>query len=86
MAAIPISPGGLGVVEAILIPTLVAFGTPRAEASIGVVVYRLVNFWLPIPVGAASYVAVDRATASAAGELAEHGSFVAEINRQVSEH
>ncbi len=62
MAAIPISPGGLGVIEAILIPTLVGFGTPAAEASIGVVVYRLANFWLPIPVGAISYIAVERST------------------------
>lgn len=64
MAALPFSPGGLGIVEAILIPTLVGFGTPRAEASIGVIAYRLVNFWLPIPVGALSYVAVDHATGS----------------------
>ena len=62
MATIPISPGGLGVIEAVLIPTLVCFGTPRAPASIGVVAYRLVNFWLPIPVGAAAYVAVQRTT------------------------
>jgi uncharacterized protein (TIRG00374 family) len=82
MAAVPISPGGLGVIEAILIPTLIGFGTPRAEASIGVVVYRLVNFWMPIPVGAASYVAVERITASPASEPDVDG-FVAEINRRV---
>ncbi len=64
IAAIPISPGGLGVVEAILIPTLVAFGTPTAEASIGVVAYRLINFWLPIPVGALCYLLVERATSA----------------------
>ncbi len=64
MAVIPISPGGLGVIEAVLIPTLVGFGTPRAQAAVGVVAYRLVNFWLPIPVGAVSYVAVERATSA----------------------
>jgi uncharacterized protein (TIRG00374 family) len=80
MAAVPISPGGLGVIEAILIPTLVGFGTPRAEASIGVVAYRLINFWLPIPVGAASYVAVGRVTA---GRRAP--GFVDEVNRQMDE-
>lgn len=78
MAAVPISPGGLGVIEAILIPTLVGFGTPAAEASIGVVAYRLINFWLPIPVGAAAYVAVDRATAGEFGP-----GFVGEINEQI---
>ena len=80
MAAIPISPGGLGVIEAILIPTLVGFGVPSAEASIGVVAYRLVNFWLPIPVGAVSYVAVQRATSP------RHvRGFVDEINAQVEQ-
>jgi len=78
MAAIPISPGGLGVIEAILIPTLVGFGTPRAEASIGVVAYRLINFWLPIPVGAAAYVAVGRATAGA-----DAPGFRDEVNREI---
>jgi len=62
MAVIPVSPGGLGVIEAVLIPTLVGFGTPRAEAAIGVVAYRVFNFWLPIPVGAVAYVAVERST------------------------
>jgi uncharacterized protein (TIRG00374 family) len=62
MAAIPVSPGGLGVIEAVLIPALVGFGTPRAEAAIGVVAYRVINFWLPIPVGAVAYVAVERST------------------------
>lgn len=68
LAALPVSPGGLGVIEAILIPTLVAFGTPRAEASIGVVAYRLISFWLPIPVGAAAYVAVQRVAGQGAAE------------------
>jgi uncharacterized protein (TIRG00374 family) len=80
MAAIPVSPGGLGVIEAILIPTLVGFGTPRAEASVGVVVYRLINFWLPIPVGAVSYVAVERVVAAD-----RRRGFLGEINEQ-AEH
>ncbi len=79
MAAIPISPGGLGVIEAILIPTLVGFGTPAAEASIAVVAYRLVNFWLPIPVGAVSYVAVERSNATERPR-----GFREEVNRQLS--
>lgn len=78
LAAVPVSPGGLGVIEAILIPTLVGFGTPAAVASVGVVAYRLLNFWLPIPVGAAAYVAVDRVIASDTRH-----SFIGEINRQI---
>ena len=58
LAAIPITPGGLGVVEAVLTSTLVGFGTPRGIAILGVIGYRLVNFWLPIPVGALSYASI----------------------------
>jgi uncharacterized protein (TIRG00374 family) len=49
VAVLPISPGGLGVIEGILIPSLVGFGAPRAAAVLGVVSWRLFNFWLPIP-------------------------------------
>lgn len=59
LAALPFTPRGLGVVEASLITLLASFGVPRAEAVLGVVTYRLVNFWLPIPLGAAAYVSVE---------------------------
>ncbi|MCB0997613.1 MAG: UPF0104 family protein [Acidimicrobiales bacterium] len=62
IAAIPITPGGLGVVEAVLIPTLIGFGTPAAVAAVGVVAYRLVSFWLPIPTGVACYALLMRRT------------------------
>jgi uncharacterized protein (TIRG00374 family) len=58
MAVLPITPGGLGVVEGVLVPTLVGFGSPRGVAILGVITYRLVNFWLPIPVGALSYLSL----------------------------
>jgi hypothetical protein len=54
-AALPFTPGGLGVVEGILVPTLVAFSTPRGIAILGVLTYRLASFWLPIPIGLACY-------------------------------
>ncbi|MHB8190261.1 MAG: lysylphosphatidylglycerol synthase transmembrane domain-containing protein [Ferrimicrobium sp.] len=57
-AAIPITPGGLGVVEGILIPLLTGFGTPRGIAILGVLGYRLFNFWIPIPVGVGTYVSL----------------------------
>ena len=64
VAVLPITPGGLGVVEATLTSILVGFGTPRGAATLGVVAYRLINFWLPIPLGGLSYLSlqVDRAT------------------------
>ncbi len=55
LAVIPLTPGGLGFVEATLIATLVGFGLGRSEAAISVVTYRLAQFWLPIPLGAISY-------------------------------
>ncbi|HZD65013.1 MAG TPA: YbhN family protein [Acidimicrobiales bacterium] len=58
LASIPITPGGLGVVEGVMIPMLVGFGTPRGIAILGVISYRLVNFWLPIPVGALAYLSM----------------------------
>jgi len=58
LAAIPITPGGLGVVEAVLTATLVGFGAPRGVALLGVISYRLVNFWLPIPFGAVAYLSL----------------------------
>jgi uncharacterized protein (TIRG00374 family) len=58
LAALPITPGGLGVVEGVLTSTLVGFGTPRTVALLGVISYRLINFWLPIPVGGAAYLSL----------------------------
>jgi uncharacterized protein (TIRG00374 family) len=58
LAVIPITPGGLGVVEATLVTLLVGFGIPRGIATLGVIVYRLINFWAPIPVGGLAYVSL----------------------------
>ena len=58
VAALPISPGGLGVIEGILIPSLVAFGGPSAEVVLGVVTWRLIQFWAPIPVAGLCYLSL----------------------------
>ncbi len=58
VAAVPITPAGLGVVEATVSGILVGFGTPRTIAIWGVLAWRLVNFWLPIPIGGASYLSL----------------------------
>ena len=52
------TPGGLGAVEGLLITLLVSFDVPSPEAVAVVLVYRLINFWLPIPVGFGSYLAI----------------------------
>jgi uncharacterized protein (TIRG00374 family) len=58
LAAIPLTPGGLGLVEAASTGALVGFGLTRNIASLAVIGWRLVNFWLPIPVGAGMYVSL----------------------------
>ena len=58
-AAIPLTPGGLGIVEGILVPTLVAFSTTKAVALLGVIAFRLISFWLPIPIGFGSYARLE---------------------------
>ncbi len=58
LAAIPLTPAGLGVVEGVLIPTIVGFGVPHSEAILAVLSYRLVNFWIPIPLGGAAYASL----------------------------
>ena len=58
LGAIPVTPGGLGIVEGVLTSALVGFGSPRGVAILGVLGWRLVNFWLPIPAGALAYLSL----------------------------
>lgn len=55
LAMIPITPGGLGFVEAGLTGTLVLAGVDPAAAAAATLAYRLVSFWLPLPAGGAAY-------------------------------
>jgi uncharacterized protein (TIRG00374 family) len=54
IAAIPLTPGGIGVFEATMLATLSLLGV-GPEAAIPVLGYRLFNFWLPIPLAAVFY-------------------------------
>jgi uncharacterized protein (TIRG00374 family) len=56
--ALPLTPAGLGVVDSVAPLLLVSFGVTRSVATLGVLGWRLVNFWLPIPVGAIAYVSL----------------------------
>ena len=59
LAVVPITPAGLGVIEGILITTIVGFGVPHQPAILAVLAYRFINFWLPIPVGGAAYLSLE---------------------------
>ena len=58
LASVPITPGGLGIVEGVYIPTLVGFGVPAATATVTVLTYRIAQYWLPIVAGGLSYVSL----------------------------
>ena len=58
LAVFPVVPGGLGVIEASAVTLLVSFGTAGDVATLAVLGWRLVNFWLPIPVGAPAYISL----------------------------
>jgi hypothetical protein len=52
---VPITPGGLGIIEGVLVPAIVGFGTPQGIALLGVLTWRLVQYWLPMPLALAAY-------------------------------
>ena len=60
LGMIPITPGGLGFVEAGLVGTLSLAGIGTDQALLATLVYRLVAYWLPIPAGAVAYVFAGR--------------------------
>lgn len=49
--AVPLLPGGLGVVDAVLAPALASAGMPFADAILAVLVYRLISLVLVAAVG-----------------------------------
>jgi hypothetical protein len=64
LGTMPLTPGGLGFVEAGLTGTLALAGVPAGAAVLATLAYRLVSFWLPIP-------SVPWPTCSSAGSKAD---------------
>jgi uncharacterized membrane protein YbhN (UPF0104 family) len=56
LALIPFTPGGLGFVEAGLTGLLTLAGTSAHQAVVATLAYRLVTFWLPLPLGGIAYL------------------------------
>ena len=48
---LPITPGGIGVIEASLMLTLTAAGAVAVPAAAAVLVYRLLSCWTVLPIG-----------------------------------
>ena len=57
LALIPITPGGLGIVEAGLSALLILAGVPGVDAVVATLAYRIISYWLPILVGPFAYFA-----------------------------
>jgi len=81
LGAIPLTPGGLGIIDTVTPVLLVGFGLTRSVATLGVLSWRLVNFWLPIPTGAIAYITLKvprgaglRAMRRALSELTERST------------
>lgn len=51
LAQVPVTPGGLGFVEAGLTATLALAGVNPGDAVLATFVYRLFTYWLPLPLG-----------------------------------
>jgi putative heme transporter len=50
-SSLPVTPGGLGVVEGSLTVALVAFGGAEASTVAAVLLYRVLSFWAMLPIG-----------------------------------
>jgi putative heme transporter len=63
ISALPLTPGGLGVVELGLTAGLAASGGDREQVVAAILVFRGLTYLLPIPLGALTYVVWRRKTA-----------------------
>lgn len=58
LAAVPITPGGLGYVDLTYVAVLVGFGLTQNTATLGVAAYRFAQFFFPIFLGAMAYASL----------------------------
>jgi uncharacterized protein (TIRG00374 family) len=58
LAAVPITPGGLGYVDIAYVGLLISFGLTENVATLGVAAYRFAQFFFPIFLGAVSYASL----------------------------
>ncbi|KUL26673.1 lysylphosphatidylglycerol synthase transmembrane domain-containing protein [Actinoplanes awajinensis] len=52
---IPLTPGGIGLIETSMLAGLIAAGCPEITAATVVLIYRLISFWLILPTGVAAH-------------------------------
>ncbi|WP_238005938.1 lysylphosphatidylglycerol synthase transmembrane domain-containing protein [Dactylosporangium sp. AC04546] len=58
---VPLTPGGIGVIDAALVAGLTATGASTTSATAAVLIYRLLSCWLIVPAGGVAALALRRA-------------------------
>jgi len=56
LGMVPITPGGVGFVEAGLTAMLVLAGVPGEKALLATLAYRIASYWLPLPAGLGAHL------------------------------
>jgi uncharacterized protein (TIRG00374 family) len=74
LAQFPITPGGLGIVEAGMTGTLVLIGVSGGAAALATLAYRLVSYWLQLPAGAVGWFLHRRRYGAVAAQVASRPS------------
>jgi putative heme transporter len=72
-AIVPLTPGGVGVVEVALSGALVAAGLHGPRSLAAVVVYRLISFWLVAAAGSVAFAALSRSGRADSKHLGDRG-------------
>ncbi len=67
-AALPITPGGLGLVEGSMSLALIAYGVHTDDAVAAVLLYRIISFWALVPIGWGAWGALAYQARRARGE------------------
>lgn len=57
MRQIPLTPGGLSLIEATLLAGLIAAGAATTPAAAAVLIYRCLSCWATIPIGILGWLA-----------------------------
>lgn len=76
---IPSPAGGVGSVDAGMIAAFLLFGVPSGVVFPGVLVYRVLAFWMPIPPGVVAYFQLRRTIADWDGEREEGYTIKSEV-------
>jgi hypothetical protein len=66
---LPLTPGGLAVVEGSLAALLVAYGMPTGAAVAATLLYRVIGFWALVPIGWTFYAALSHRSTTGADRI-----------------